>query len=877
MRNLFIVLLLLSIALPDYGQEVELEMARQVAHNFHLQSLKHLDIPPVRSKLSLTQTKKAAGLPSYYIFNAEKNQGFVLVSATYNRPPIVGFSHYGNFDADHLPPALGELLDEYENRTDIRAAPGKEKDQYKQLWDQYAGTSLKAASSNEEEIPVVGPLLRSRWDQGCYYNMLCPEDSEGPCGHVRVGCVAVAMAQIMNYYEFPEKGRDSSSYTHETYGLLSANFENTEYHWDNMPNKLFSENEPVAKLLSHCGVSIGMDYGPSVSWGSTYRAALAMINNFYYSDNILFDLYDSTRYTREVWGDAIRYELDNYRPVSSSGPPPDHGEQHGYVIDGYYGADLLHYNWGWGGSSDGYFPVGGSFIILGIQPEPCKEDSLNPNLVENLSFAVDADTIEVSWNRPKISLDGDYAFQYRLVKENTHDFMTRDSLFRFTWDTLGTYRIKIQSFDDCMHPSERFAELDVFLSDSINYHPRLKVFEPSNGDTVVVYPGVFKFFEVSSTDPNGDLLSYSWTFDGQALHEGVGAKIAHNFNGLDSGIHSLEVSVSDDELSSKGHWLVEIQTNTRAIIDDIDSLSLSGDWNRRISQDAYGLSFLWARRNMHMPSTAYYIYAPQLTGTYAISAYVPFMTDLTFRASYIPMVDGVPLDTFQVDQNSTFGSWVHLGNVDLQASSELLVQVENSELIYQRSYLALDALEINYLGLMDHTPPEIAVVDSIYQSDYVNVTSTEDGVLFLVPQDTEKEISLIQKVCMDSVQVQAFVEVHLSIAGLENGEYWLYATDSAQNVSESKAFKLMGVGVHNHKSDQYLSIYPNPTGQSISIRTNVILPYELMITSLKGQILFSAQCNESVHFIDLSSFQKGVYLIRIRSKQTMRIKRIIKL
>lgn len=278
-----------------------------------------------------------------------------------------------------------------------------------------------------------------------------------------------------------------------------------------------------------------------------------------------------------------------------------------------------------------------------------------------------------------------------------------------------------------------------------------------------------------------------------------------------------------------------------------------------------------------MPSTAYYIYAPQLTGTYAISAYVPFMTDLTFRASYIPMVDGVPLDTFQVDQNSTFGSWVHLGNVDLQASSELLVQVENSELIYQRSYLALDALEINYLGLMDHTPPEIAVVDSIYQSDYVNVTSTEDGVLFLVPQDTEKEISLIQKVCMDSVQVQAFVEVHLSIAGLENGEYWLYATDSAQNVSESKAFKLMGVGIHNHKSDQYLSIYPNPTGQSISIRTNVILPYELMITSLKGQILFSAQCNESVHFIDLSSFQKGVYLIRIRSKQTMRIKRIIKL
>lgn len=66
-----------------------------------------------------------------------------------------------------------------------------------------------------------GPLLDTEWGQGCVYNELCPEEGivqvtwglgfvqeyecggDLPCGHFRTGCVATAMAQVINYFEHP--------------------------------------------------------------------------------------------------------------------------------------------------------------------------------------------------------------------------------------------------------------------------------------------------------------------------------------------------------------------------------------------------------------------------------------------------------------------------------------------------------------------------------------------------------------------------------------------------------------------------------------------------------------------------------------------------
>lgn len=97
------------------------------------------------------------------------------------------------------------------------------------------------------------------------------------------GCVAVAMAQIIKYYEQPYRGSGSNTYTpasHPEYGTQSVIFENARYDYSNMPNSLTSGNDDVARLVYHCGVSVNMDYDPVESGSNINSAAAAFVDHF---------------------------------------------------------------------------------------------------------------------------------------------------------------------------------------------------------------------------------------------------------------------------------------------------------------------------------------------------------------------------------------------------------------------------------------------------------------------------------------------------------------------------------------------------------------------------------------------------------------------
>ncbi len=74
-----------------------------------------------------------------------------------------------------------------------------------------------------------------------------------------------------------------------------------------------------------------------------------------------------------------------------------------------------------------------------------------------------------------------------------------------------------------------------------------------------------------------------------------------------------------------------------------------------------------------------------------------------------------------------------------------------------------------------------------------------------------------------------------------------------------------------------LSIYPNPVMNILTIETDNSDHYSFNINSLKGQLIYSTKMEGTSYQIDLSSFQKGVYLITIRSKDFVTTKKIIKL
>lgn len=76
---------------------------------------------------------------------------------------------------------------------------------------------------------MVSPLLTTTWAQGSPYNTFCPLDTLG--GDTQVGCAAVALAQVMKYWNHPTQGVGSYSYSTANYGTMSANFGATTYDW----------------------------------------------------------------------------------------------------------------------------------------------------------------------------------------------------------------------------------------------------------------------------------------------------------------------------------------------------------------------------------------------------------------------------------------------------------------------------------------------------------------------------------------------------------------------------------------------------------------------------------------------------------------------
>lgn len=175
----------------------------------------------------------------------------------------------------------------------------------------------------------------------------------------------------------------------------------------------------------------------------------------------------------------------------------------------------------------------------------------------------------------------------------------------------------------------------------------------------------------------------------------------------------------------------------------------------------------------------------------------------------------------------------------------------------------------------DCIDPEIIAVDNLYQPEFIETTSSEDGVIYLVPEDTEKDIIAICRECIDSVMVVANSSVNISLDGLENGLYQLYARDATGNLSEPVSFSIMGVGIASSQSDQ-IRLFPNPFNNLLTIRTTGIGTFWFNVTSINGQLIYSDKIAGPSYQLDFSSFQKGVYLITIRSKDFVRTEKVIK-
>ena len=343
MKRTFLLAIVIWVAASMSAANRSPENALRIAGEFAVRT--DIRRAPGQSPISKLQPQIAASSSAYYVVNT--GDSYVLVSADDCLPEVLGYSDSGTFDPNNMSPSMRYWLQCYdEELEEIKAG----------------GNPFSVSSKNTpRKVPsAISPLMSCKWNQSAPYNNYAPLYNETG-GRCVTGCVATAMAQIMYYHRHPAIGTGSHSYLWictEPVGptaTLSANFGQTTYRWSDMLDSYkgyatAEQEDAVATLMYHCGVSINMGYGQS-SGAYTEKVPEALKNYFSYDAN--YQRIQKIMYPADSLNAIIHSELAAGRPVLVSGSNDEGG--HAFVCDGCDNRGYFHINWGWGGSNDGYY------------------------------------------------------------------------------------------------------------------------------------------------------------------------------------------------------------------------------------------------------------------------------------------------------------------------------------------------------------------------------------------------------------------------------------------------------------------------------------------------------------------------------------------
>lgn len=372
-------------------------------------------------------TNITRGAIDYYVFNVKNGEGFIIVSGDDCAKPILAYSTTGTYDPQDVSEGFAFTLKgfqeeiQYMREHNIAATPDIVAE-----WKRVSETG--SLNRGGQTRAVVDVLCQTLWNQNFPWNSQCPEDPEGNGGHVYAGCVATAMGQVMKFWDWPAQGTGSHTYNPQGYAQQTANFGETEYHFELMPNVLDStstENDYyyIAQFLHHCGIAVNMQYSGNGSGAYSEDVPDALRNYFRYTcdDHITNygDWWPGMGYTNEEWAQMLKDGgLDEGLPLYYSGQDDMGQGGHAYVVDGYDENDYFHYNWGWSGRDNAWCPIGAANTtrynfntMVGFTGHIVPQGYVyysRPDSVANMLASEEAslDAVRLSWTNPTLTVDG---------------------------------------------------------------------------------------------------------------------------------------------------------------------------------------------------------------------------------------------------------------------------------------------------------------------------------------------------------------------------------------------------------------------------------------------------------------------------------------
>ncbi len=276
---------------------------------------------------------------NYYIFNEESSNGFIIVSGDDELSPIVGYSTSSPAPNEQMPEPLIEWLEMYDQYVD-------------------AVREGKATPQQRTTGKRIDPMLKTIWNQGSPFNKLCPRVG---LQLTPTGCTATAVAQVMKFHSWPAKPKRSITWENNITGTSEyIDITKHTYNWNKMLDSYNGvyDNESateVAQLMVDVGKAMNSSYAIEGTGAHTSTAIYALVNIFDYSSQAC--VYKRSEHTNETWMEVLRGNLEARRPILYFGYDFLNTTGHAFVCDGIDENDLLHINWGWGGSFDGFFDM----------------------------------------------------------------------------------------------------------------------------------------------------------------------------------------------------------------------------------------------------------------------------------------------------------------------------------------------------------------------------------------------------------------------------------------------------------------------------------------------------------------------------------------
>ena len=377
--------------LSKYSYSVSIEEAEVELNNFISEltlTTKHYLERTIRNRFSIipASTKSGEDPIIMHVFNFDNNMGYAIMAGDRRVPPLLCFVEKGQYRQDDEETEIdnifmSELTGMYQvarmlpDSLKYELSPVSEDviqtkvDNYVPVDTIYQDGYYYVYHSWVQDIDPIGTIISTQWKQGSPFNDYCPlcwDDNTQSYYRPVAGCTPIAVGQVMAYWQVPTTGTD--------YDDLDWDYMGSIYDENSAPTNHVGWSM-VKSLIVRLGDPENLDAAYGHQTGAYVHNSCRTFLNFGYAQGgemqgYLMDSVKNALNRGPVLGSgyAKKYYYSDGTETLKSG--------HTWVFDQYYqrrrlviiydsswnvvtghmiSSGLLHINWGWGGSYDGYF------------------------------------------------------------------------------------------------------------------------------------------------------------------------------------------------------------------------------------------------------------------------------------------------------------------------------------------------------------------------------------------------------------------------------------------------------------------------------------------------------------------------------------------